>query len=234
MSWASITPFGVPVVPEVKTSSKTSSWPGAGQAATWRFPVGRERGIGLRGDDVDGRGRESLETDLARVGRVPAGAQDEVARAGRGDDALDRVGRHPQVERDQDRGRPASPRSRSPAARASTATRSGGDRPVRGRGRAAARRPAASVDRARGRSRSSSCRHRAAGSTRSCRHRRRRLRRAGRAGLSGQGLQRWFVILRCGDGPPRRSATAISGAPVCPAFSFPAEPRRGPSPRTRP
>ena len=58
------------------------------------------------------------------------------------DDALDRVGRHAQVERHEDRGRPASPRSRSPAARAWTATRSGGGRPARGRARAGATRRA--------------------------------------------------------------------------------------------
>ena len=32
-SWASITPLGVPVVPDVKTSSKTSVGAGAGQAS---------------------------------------------------------------------------------------------------------------------------------------------------------------------------------------------------------
>ena len=34
LSWASITPFGVPVVPDVKTSSKIVSGPGFGQAST--------------------------------------------------------------------------------------------------------------------------------------------------------------------------------------------------------
>ena len=34
LSWASITPFGVPVVPEVKTSSTIGVRPGRGQAST--------------------------------------------------------------------------------------------------------------------------------------------------------------------------------------------------------
>ena len=34
LSWASITPFGLPVVPEVKTSSKTSDAAGRGHASS--------------------------------------------------------------------------------------------------------------------------------------------------------------------------------------------------------
>ncbi len=67
-----------------------------------RLPVGRERRIGFGGHDVERRRREMLEACLARVGGVAAGAQDEVGRARGTHDPLDRVGRHPKVERDED------------------------------------------------------------------------------------------------------------------------------------
>ena len=106
LSWASITPFGVPVVPEVKISSTSSSGAGRGQAADLRLPVGRERRVvvGRFGRErLDGRRREVAEADLARVrarrgrSRGSGGAAPDAATI-----ALDRVRRHPQVERDED------------------------------------------------------------------------------------------------------------------------------------
>ena len=46
LSWASITPFGVPVVPEVKTSSKISSGAGLGQPAIWLSQSGGKEASG--------------------------------------------------------------------------------------------------------------------------------------------------------------------------------------------
>ena len=50
----------------------------------------------------DGRRREAVESRLARIGCVAAGAEDEVAGARRPDDPLDRLVRHAQVERHED------------------------------------------------------------------------------------------------------------------------------------
>ena len=56
--------------------------------------------IGRQGDEVvEDRGRELLEACVARIRRVAAGPQDEVAGAARRDDGLDRVDGHPKVER---------------------------------------------------------------------------------------------------------------------------------------
>ena len=105
LSWVSITPLGVPVVPLVKTSSKTSSADGSLPGRLARFPVRREGGVvrgGLGGQPVHGGRRELGEAGLARVGRITAGAQDEVTGTGGADDGVDRIGRHPQVERHED------------------------------------------------------------------------------------------------------------------------------------
>ena len=59
-------------------------------------------GLGLGRERLDGRRREAGQPSLARIGGVAAGPEDEVAGARGPDDALDRVGRHPQVERDED------------------------------------------------------------------------------------------------------------------------------------
>ena len=76
------------------------------------LPVGRHVGAGLGRDRVDRRGREAVEPRLARIGRIATGPDDEVSRAGGLDDALDRVGRHPQVERDEDQPRAHRPEVR--------------------------------------------------------------------------------------------------------------------------
>ena len=119
MSWVSITPFGVPVVPLVNTSSNVSSGVGRFQAAWRASQSGGNSGSSSAGSSdrastaVVGK---SAEAGLARVGGVAARAEDEVPRARCPDDHLDRVGGHPQVERDEDRAERASRRSRQPAA----------------------------------------------------------------------------------------------------------------------
>ena len=143
-AWVSITPLGLPVVPDVKMSSKRSS--GCGPRPRQRpappsrpgSDAGRGVGLGESASTVDVGKR--LEAGLARIRRVAAGADRQAARLRPCGDPLDRVGRHPQVERARGRRRPASPRSRPRAARASTATRSAAGRRAPGRARAGARR----------------------------------------------------------------------------------------------
>ena len=75
---------------------------GATPGALARLPIGRERRIVRRRlgrERLDGRGREVIQPGFARVGRVAAGAQDEVPGPGRLDDSLHRQRRHPKVER---------------------------------------------------------------------------------------------------------------------------------------
>ena len=106
LSWASITPFGVPVVPEVKTSSKTSSGVGRRPGGLARLPVGRERRVVVDAGSAQMTSSvvvgKCCQAGLARVGRVAARADDEVARARGLHDVLDRLGRHAQVERHED------------------------------------------------------------------------------------------------------------------------------------
>ena len=182
LSWASITPLGRPVVPEVKTSSNTSVGCGAAPARQLRLPVRRKGRIGLGGDRVDRRRREALEPSLARVGRVAARAQDQVAGAGRLDDALDRVGRHAQVQRYEDQPGSHRPevggrqlgRGGRPGQQAVARGQPEGPQPPRDDARPAIQLAIAPRRR--------SSRHRAGGSGRSGRRTPRRLRRAGRAG----------------------------------------------------
>ena len=86
LSWASITPFGLPVVPDVNTSSNTSSGCRALPRLDLRLPVGREVVARVLGQRLDRRGGEALEADLARVRRVAAGAEQQALRARRLDD----------------------------------------------------------------------------------------------------------------------------------------------------
>ena len=129
MSWASITPFGVPVVPDVKTSSKIVVGPRARPGVELGLPVGREgRRPGRRSASSRRRRRELAQPGLARVGRVAAGAERSAAspRPGR---RSARSRRAPSAGRaGRARGPRASRRSTRRAARASTATRSGSGR----------------------------------------------------------------------------------------------------------
>ena len=68
MSWASITPFGVPVVPDVKTSSKTSVGAGRGQASTCASQSAGTSSSGSADEGVEAGRREVLEAGLAGVG----------------------------------------------------------------------------------------------------------------------------------------------------------------------
>ena len=76
---------------------RPGTWPG-GQL---RLPVGRPVRVRFGSQLVDGRHREPLQSGLARVWRVPAGAQGEPTRLRRRGDPFDRVRGHPQVERDE-------------------------------------------------------------------------------------------------------------------------------------
>ncbi len=60
-----------------------------------RLPVGGEGRVVLRGfsgERLDRRRREVAEARLARIGCIAAGPEDQMPRAGRLDDHLDRVG----------------------------------------------------------------------------------------------------------------------------------------------
>ncbi len=72
------------------------SWPGSDLLG----PVGRPVGVRFGGEVLDGRGREVLEAGLARVRGVATGADREARGLRLLGDPLDRIGRHPQVERD--------------------------------------------------------------------------------------------------------------------------------------
>ena len=110
LSWASITPFGVPVVPDVKMSSQSSSGSGRGHRRQLRLPVGRERARpGRRVEVLDGRRREVLEPGLAGIGRVTSRAEDRGASRRTSRRSRRRVGRHPEVERHEDQPRPDRP-----------------------------------------------------------------------------------------------------------------------------
>ena len=91
LSWASITPFGVPVVPLVKISSNDVVGVGACPGTTWRASQsGGKAGSSSAGSAtsastvVVGKSRQAR---LARVRRVAARAEDEVPGARRRDDA---------------------------------------------------------------------------------------------------------------------------------------------------
>ena len=96
------------------------------------------------------------------IGRVAAGPDEQPPRLGPGGDPLDRVGRHPQVERDEDDARPHRPEIGGGQLRASTATTSGSGRPARGRAREGATRRCGCAGRARDTTRTRSTRRRRA------------------------------------------------------------------------
>ena len=102
LSWASITPFGVPGRAAREDELEHLVGFGALPGGLARLPVGREERVvrgGLRRERLDRRRREVGEAGRGRVGRVTARAQDQVAGPRRADDGRDRVRRHPQVER---------------------------------------------------------------------------------------------------------------------------------------
>ena len=118
LSWASITPFGTPVVPDVNTSWKMSSGAGGSQAA-W---VASQSG-GKAGSSGSARRRapRASSSGIAR-GRASrgSGASRPVPRmrwrvSARAHDALDRLDRHPQVQRHDRSAARAWRRSRPPA-----------------------------------------------------------------------------------------------------------------------
>ena len=81
LSWASVTPFGVPVVPGRVDELEDVLGGGWLPGGLERFPVGREERIvvgGFRAQRLDDGGREVLEPGLARVRGVAAGAEDQV------------------------------------------------------------------------------------------------------------------------------------------------------------
>ena len=73
------------------------------------FPVGRERLVRLGGEGVEQRRRDVLEARVAWDGGIAAGPEDEPLRVRAGGDALDCIGCHPEVERDDDEARPHRP-----------------------------------------------------------------------------------------------------------------------------
>jgi hypothetical protein len=99
LSWASITPFGVPVVPEVKMSSNSSLGAGRGQAATW---ASQSAGNAVSGSAamasivVVGKASSPASRGSGASRPVPS------SRPGFGDDAFDRLGRHPEIEGHED------------------------------------------------------------------------------------------------------------------------------------
>jgi len=101
----------------------------AGPRRQLRLPVGRERVVRVGGQVLHDRGGEPLESHLARVGSVPAAAEQQADGAGLVDDPGHRVRRHTGVERDEHEPRVHRAEVRGRAARASTATRSARDRP---------------------------------------------------------------------------------------------------------
>ena len=94
LSWATMTPFGVPVVPLVKIRSQTSSRLGTGQASTSASQsrrLNRSRGVAgarVERELIDGRRRQAFEPDGARVRRVAPGPEDQVPGFGALDDAV--------------------------------------------------------------------------------------------------------------------------------------------------
>ena len=152
-----------------------------------RLPIGRERRVvrgRLRAQGLHRDRREVVEARLARVGGVAAGAEDEVAGIGCGDDALDRLRATSAGRAARARAVRPSRRSRRPRAPASMATTSGSGHLARGPARAAATPRSATAAAARGSSTRPWCRRRAAAPARHGRRSGRRRHRAGRAGSS--------------------------------------------------
>ncbi len=77
-------------------------WDRARPAADLVRPIGRPVCVRLRGEVLDERGREALEASLAGVRGVPAAAERQVCRLRLLGDPLDGLGRHPEIERDDD------------------------------------------------------------------------------------------------------------------------------------
>jgi len=102
LSWPSITPFGVPVVPEVKISSKSSSGAGRGQAATWASQSGGNEASGSAAmASIVVVGNASRPASRGSGASRPV-AEQQARGPGFGDDALDRLGGHPEIERHED------------------------------------------------------------------------------------------------------------------------------------
>ena len=115
LAWVSMTPFGVPVVPEVKMRSKTSSAPARSQAATWASQsAGKPAPGSAQRSSAVVVGRRSRPTSRGSGASRPV-PDGELPRLRPFGDPRIGVGRHPQVERDEDDAAPASPRSRRPA-----------------------------------------------------------------------------------------------------------------------
>ena len=104
LSWVSITPLGVPVVPLVNTSSKTSSADGRFHDAWRASQSGGKAGSSSAGSAARAStvvvGKSASPASRGIRGVAP-GPEDEVARTRCPDDRLDRLGRHPQVEWDE-------------------------------------------------------------------------------------------------------------------------------------
>ena len=129
---------------------------GRGRAAARRRPAPPSRpGSVSSGSAVSASRR--VVGNASRPASRGSGASRPVPRIrcfalGAGGDPLDRVGRHPQVERDEDEARPHRPEVGGGQLRRRRATRSGSGRPARARRPGAARRRAGSAGRARDRS----------------------------------------------------------------------------------
>ena len=78
---------------------RSSTGPARGQASTCASQSAGNVSSTSAVSVVEARRREAREASLARVGRVAARAEDQPLRLGPGRDPLDRIGRHPQVER---------------------------------------------------------------------------------------------------------------------------------------
>ncbi len=157
-------PWACPVVPEVKTSWKTSSGVGGSQAACCASQSGGK--VGRRG----GSGAQGVERSswgsVARRASRGSGASRPVPRmrwrgSARADDPLDGLGRHAQVERHVDQPRPHRPEVGGRELRHRRGPGQDRGRRAPGRGPAGARRRSVLDARARGRSSRWSSRRRA-------------------------------------------------------------------------
>ncbi len=79
---------------------------GRGQAAICCSQSAGKVSSASRRELVERSRRELAEARLARIGRVRSRAEDQVLRVRAGRDPLDRIGRHPEVERNEDESRP--------------------------------------------------------------------------------------------------------------------------------
>ena len=98
----SMTPLGSAVVPEVKTTSKSESRSGGGQASTWASQSAGKRVVRVGHELLELPDREVDEADLRRVRGVEAAVHDQPLRLRAVRDALDDPRRHAQVQRHDD------------------------------------------------------------------------------------------------------------------------------------